>query len=86
MAVIQNAQFNPNDSSFQLINISSIDNQLNCAFQCWNNPLCLTAVYQGINQICSLFAVQLGQGQVKIAVTIENTTTISFPNKNITGM
>ena len=85
MTVIQNAQFNANEASFWLINISSINNQMDCACQCWTNSICITAMYQGINKICSLFVAQLWQGQLKLVVTTENITTISFPNKTITG-
>ena len=85
MTVIKNAQFNPNQSSARLMNIRSIDSQLRCACQCWTDSMCTTAVYRGINQTCSLFAAQLGQGQLSMVFLIENTTTVSFPNKSIPG-
>jgi hypothetical protein len=85
MGVIKDAQFIPDESLFQLDNISSIKNQLSCACQCWSNSMCVTATYEATNKICSLFSAQLWQGQLSSIITNKNTTTITFANRNIPG-
>jgi hypothetical protein len=85
MGVIKDAQFIPDESLFQLDNISSIKNQLSCACQCWSNSMCVTATYQGTNKTCSLFSAQLWQGQLSSIITNKNTTTITFANRSVPG-
>jgi hypothetical protein len=43
------------------------------------------AMYQEIHEIYSLFVAQRWHGQLKLVITTENTTPISFPKKTITG-
>ena len=85
MGTIKNAQFTPEESLFQLSNISSINNYLNCACQCWNNSMCVTATYDGVNKTCYLFSAQLQQGQLISVATDKPTTTVTFPDRNVAG-
>ena len=85
MRVIENARFDPIDSIFRLINASSVSSQLNCLCQCSTNSMCVTATYFGVSQLCSLFSAQLWQGQLTLVTTNQQTSTLTFRNKNITG-
>ena len=85
IGVIANARFDSIDSAFQLINVSSVSNQLHCICQCSTDSMCVTASYLGVSQLCSLFSAQLQQGQLTAVVTNQQTSTFTFLNRSVVG-
>jgi len=76
IGIIKYALLNLGESLFQLStsNISSIDSQLNCTYQCWTNLMCVIATHRKTYKTCSLVSAQLWQGQLKSVVTNNNTS------------
>jgi hypothetical protein len=82
---INNAIFDPNDSNQGLTSLSNIASCDSCICQCYETPMCITANYYGIYQICALFSAPLQQGQLHLVTTDQNTTVISFQNRSSVG-
>ena len=85
MLVYENARFVPFDVHFFLYNITDIPSQGICACQCYEDPMCLTAIYSGIIQQCSLYFARLEQGFMQVFIKNENTGVLNFPNKTLPG-
>ena len=83
VSVYENALFVPVDFHFYLNNLTGITSQRLCACQCSQNPMCLTAVYVGINQRCSLLSASIWQGSLKVVVRSNNTSVLNFANKTL---
>jgi hypothetical protein len=83
VTVYENAQFVPVDSHFLLYNSTRIISQDECACLCSQNQMCLTAVYAGINQQCSLFSAAVQQGSLKLVVKDSSTSVLNFANKTL---
>ena len=86
LTIYSNARFTPIDVHFLVTIKSSINSQTECACCCYNNTMCLTATYSGVDQNCTLFSARLDQGQLQLMVTSLMTSVISFRNKTLPGM
>jgi hypothetical protein len=85
MIMYNNAQFVPNNVTFQFTFLSSITSWNECACQCFANSSCLTGTYFGTNQSCSLFSVSLKPQWLQLVGPIMNTNVFSFPNRSLIG-
>lgn len=85
ISVYSNARFDPIDIRFKLANLSSIESLDICTCKCYNDPMCLTANYIGMNNNCLLYFAQLWQGQLKLLTQNQNATVIYFEYKEISG-
>ena len=65
-----------------LTSLSSIATLNACACQCYNNPLCLTGTFFGINQTCILFSAYLAEGQLRLIIN-KYATVFSFLDRTI---
>jgi hypothetical protein len=83
--IYNNAQFVPNDATFNFAVLSSISTWNQCACQCVANSNCFTATYFGISQTCSLFSVSLRQQWLELVVTVMNATVFSFTDRDLNG-
>lgn len=78
LTIYNNARFQPNDIHFLLDTNTSVNSQLECTCLCYNNIMCLTATFSGVNQRCILYFARLDQGKVNIMATTEITSVLSF--------
>ena len=83
MAVYKNAQFNVTNAGYQLANLFPITTQNNCACRCYVLSSCVTGTYFGFNRTCTLFGVQLQQGNLSHTTPNNLTNVFNFPNKTI---
>jgi len=81
LTVYNNARFVPTNPQLILDNVTNINSQINCAYICFNNLMCLTMTYSGINQQCVLYSAGLDQGTLGIMTTNLLTSALSFENK-----
>jgi hypothetical protein len=82
MTMYNNAWFDSINGSSILMSLSSIATLNACACQCYNNSLCITGTFIGINQTCILFSAYLGQGQLRLIIN-KYATVFSFSNRTI---
>jgi hypothetical protein len=61
LTVYNNARFEANDIHFLLDTKISVNSQIECACWCFNDTMCLTAIYSGIDQSCTLFFARLDE-------------------------
>lgn len=81
LTVYNNARFVPTNPQLILDNVTNINSQINCACICFNNLMCLTMTYSGINQQCVLYSTGLDQGTLGIMTTNLLASVLSFENK-----
>jgi hypothetical protein len=85
ITVYNNAQFEPTYTSSVLSSLSSVATLNACQCYCYDDSLCITGTFLGIDQSCVLFGAQLIQGQLKIMIN-SLASVFSFPNRtNTTG-
>jgi hypothetical protein len=70
-------------SNWVLTNLSNIISRNECACQCYSDQYCLTTIYFGINQQCSLYMARLPQVQMYVAVTIKQSSVLYSANKTL---
>jgi hypothetical protein len=80
MTVYNSAWFDPANVTNILINIFSVTTVDACACQCYNNLLCFTGTFFGINKTCVLFSAHLWQGNLRL-ITNTFASVFSFPNR-----
>ena len=80
MAVYSPAQFDPTNATGVLANLSSIITMNDCICRCYNQLLCITGNYFGMNQTCVLFSTNLQQGQLRLIID-RLASVFSFPNR-----
>jgi len=85
ISVYKNAQFNPINTLYIISTLSSISSVNACICACYNNIICATATYFGINHTCLLSFAQLSEGQLQVVPTIMNATVYSFKNRSFYG-
>ncbi len=66
MTVYNTAWFDPTSVTNTLTTLVSVTTMNDCACQCYNNSLCVTGIYVGINQTCVLFSAHLWQGNLRL--------------------
>jgi hypothetical protein len=81
--VYNNAKFAPTDALLILYNNTQVNTQVNCACLCYNNSMCYTVTYSSINQQCTAYMAQLGQGTVYVSTTNLLTSVLTFANKTV---
>jgi hypothetical protein len=81
LTVYNNARFVPTNPQLILNNLTNIDSQINCVCICFNNLMCLSVTYSGINQQCLLYSAALDQGTLRVMTTNSLTSVLSFENK-----
>jgi hypothetical protein len=57
--IFNNARFEPDDQNFELNTIQGVNSPLACACLCFNQTMCLTSSYSGIDQSCTLYFARL---------------------------
>lgn len=82
MTVFEKGQFYPNSATAYLTSVDFVTKD-ECMCRCYENRLCLTGNYIEKEQSCAMFSVQLGGGEVRIAVHAV-TSVFNFPDKIIT--
>jgi len=80
MAVYNTAWFDPTNVTDLLINLFPVTTMNECACQCYNNSMCITGSFFGINQTCVLFSAHLWQGQLRLIIN-KFASVFSFPNR-----
>jgi hypothetical protein len=81
LTVYNNARFVPTNPQFIVDNVTNIFSQINCICLCYNNLMCLSTTYFGINQQCVLYSAALNQGKLYVMTTNLLTSVLSFENK-----
>jgi hypothetical protein len=85
ITVYKNARFDPIDARSMMSTFSPISTVDACRCECYNNIICSTATYFGINRTCVLFYAQLNQGQLRVVPTVINATVSFFGNRSSSG-
>ena len=80
LVMCHNAFFYPTNPTFQLSNLSPIMSQSACICRCYDDSSCITGTFDGNNQSCVLFSVNLQQGRLKLTNTL--TSVFSFKNRS----
>jgi len=70
ITIYNTASFNPTSVTNTLTTLVSVTTMNDCACQCYNNSLCVTGIYVGINQTCVLFSAHLWQGELRLIINI----------------
>jgi len=85
MTIYNTAQFNPTNVTDLLVTVYPVTTLNACACECYNDSLCITGSFFGINQTCVLFSAYLWQGQLRLIINMF-ASVFSFSNKTtITG-
>lgn len=85
LLIYNNAKFEPNDNHFLLDAISPMTSQIGCVCACFNNSICLTITYLGINHSCWLFSARLEQGILRVISTNIIASVLTFKNKTLSS-
>jgi hypothetical protein len=80
MTIYSNACFDLTSVTHTLVTLVSVTTMNECACQCYNDSLCVTGTYFGINQTCVLFSAHLWQGKLGFIINMF-ASTFSFINR-----
>jgi hypothetical protein len=70
MTIYNNAWFDPSNVANTITILVSATTMEKCACQCYNNSLCVTGTYFGINQTCVLSSAHIWQGQLHLIINV----------------
>ena len=83
LAIYNNARFQSNMFNWLWRNFSGLISRDQCACQCHFDQWCLTASYSATDQLCSMFSVQLYDGQMYSVAISEQSSVLIFTNKTL---
>ncbi len=80
MTIYNTAWFDPTSINDTIMTLVSVTTMNDCACQCYNNLLCVTGSYFGINHTCVLFSAHLWQGELRLIINI-SASVFNFLNR-----
>ncbi len=85
IAILEDADFTPPNTKFELTDLFYIDSQYACACECFTNSTCVTATYDGVNKNCSLFSASIRRNWLQKMAPIRNTSVLTLANLSLPG-